>query len=325
MVRGFLMPRRSLLMPDITLTSAPVTWQVVNLISGATTRGANGYVEFEASTVAAFHGGITWLPSPQRAEMVDGVLNPISLPVNDPDIWNWRVSPRLGVRWESFHINVGEGGTDLSSAAIVPGKGPVRVLQGPKGASVVDFRDTGDGSLVLVLSDGTESPPIPFTRGPAGPANEIEIGTVLRGDEAHASLVGEAPHQVLNLVLPKGDPGNPEDLNDATTERRGLMSAEDKAAVEAINRPAPESTAVARADLDVNGWVGRVGTECRVPTHDPLTDAGEAVHPSVLYFPDGWNGHRYWMAYTPYAGGTDGREDPCIAYSDDGTNWTVPT
>ena len=55
-------------------------------------------------------------------------------------------------------------------------------------------------------------------------------------------------------------------IPEATTEQRGLMSAEDKAAVEAINRPAPESTAVARADLDVNAWVGRVGTECRVPT-----------------------------------------------------------
>jgi hypothetical protein len=158
--------------------------------------------------------------------MVDGVLAPIDLPINDPEVWNWRVSPHLGVVWEPFHINVEEGGTDLSSAAIVPGKGPVRVLQGPKGASVVDFRDTGDGALVLVLSDGTESPPIPFTRGPAGPANEIEIGTVMRGDEPYASLSGDAPHQVLNLVLPKGDPGNPEDLVDATTEQRGLMSAE---------------------------------------------------------------------------------------------------
>ena len=91
-----------------------------------------------------------------------------------------------------------------------------------------------------------------------------------------------------------------------------------------INRPAVESTAISRTDLDVNGWVGRVGSPCSVPTHDPVSESGEAVHPSVLYFPDGWNGHRYWMAYTPYAGGTDGREDPCIAYSDDGDTWTVP-
>ena len=216
-------------MADITLTSAPVTWRIANLIRGAKARGANGYVEFEASTVAAFHGGLTWLPSPQRVNVVDGVMDPIDLPINDPDLWNWRVSPHLGVHWDPFHINVDEDGTDLSSAAIVPGKGPVRVLQGPKGASIVDFRDTGDGALVLILSDGTESPPVPFTRGPAGPANQIEIGTVMRGDEAYASLTGEAPSQRLNLTLPKGDPGNPEDLIDATPKQRGLMAAADKA------------------------------------------------------------------------------------------------
>lgn len=216
-------------MADITLTSAPVAWQVANLIQGSTARGANGYVEFEADAVAVHHGALMWLPSPQRAEMIDGALASINLPINDPDVWNWKVTPHLGVAWPPFHINVEEGGTDLATAAIVPGKGPVRVVQGPPGASVVDFRDTGDGALVLVLSDGTESPPIPFTRGPAGPANEIEIGTVLRGDEAYASLVGDAPHQRLNLVLPKGDPGRPEDLNDATPEKRGLMSATDKA------------------------------------------------------------------------------------------------
>ena len=221
-------------MADITLTSAPVTWQVANQIQGSTARGANGYVEFEADAVAAHHGALMWLPSPQRVEMVDGVLAPISLPINDPDIWNWRVSPHLGVNWPPFHVNVEEGGTNLATAAVVPGKGPVKVVQGPAGASVTDFRDTGDGSLVLVLSDGTESPPIPFARGPVGPANEIEIGTVLAGDEPYASLSGEAPHQVLNMILPKGDPGSPEDLVDATPERRGLMSAEDKALLDEL-------------------------------------------------------------------------------------------
>ena len=91
-----------------------------------------------------------------------------------------------------------------------------------------------------------------------------------------------------------------------------------------IQRPGPDSTAVTRGQVDVNGWVGRAGVECAVPTHEPASSAGEAVHPSVLYFPDGWGGHRYWMGYTPYAGGSDGREDPCIAYSDDGTTWKVP-
>lgn len=41
-----------------------------------------------------------------------------------------------------------------------------------------------------------------------GPANKITIGTVTKGEEAQATLSGESPSQVLNLVLPKGDKGD---------------------------------------------------------------------------------------------------------------------
>lgn len=76
--------------------------------------------------------------------------------------------------------------------------------------------------------------------------------------------------------------------------------------------------------LDPNEWFGRVGKRSVVPTPDPVSADGEAVHPSVLYFPDGWNGYRYWMGFTPYAGGNDKYEDPCIAASHDGDTWEVP-
>lgn len=46
------------------------------------------------------------------------------------------------------------------------------------------------------------------------------------------------------------------------------------------------------------------------------------VHPKVLYFQNGFSGHKYWMAYTPYPNSNDRYENPCIAYSDDGFNWT---
>lgn len=49
-------------------------------------------------------------------------------------------------------------------------------------------------------------------------------------------------------------------------------------------------------------------------------------HPSVVYVPEGWNGHPYWMAETPYppfhvAPYKDRWELPCIHYSDDGIHW----
>lgn len=194
-------------MADIALPAAPVTWPVANQIQGATARGANGYVEFEAEAVAVFQGGLTWLPSPQRAEMINGEMVPIDLPINDPDVWNWKVTPRLGVAWPPFHVNVDEDGTNLSSAATAPGKGPVQVVQGRQGASVVGAEDQGDGTIRFILDDGTRTAPMPITQGPAGPANRIQIGTVLRGDDPYASLTGAPPNQVLNLVLPKGDPG----------------------------------------------------------------------------------------------------------------------
>lgn len=49
-------------------------------------------------------------------------------------------------------------------------------------------------------------------------------------------------------------------------------------------------------------------------------------HPSVAFLPDGWNGHRYWMAQTPFPPVAiepyqDRWELPCIHYSDDGISW----
>lgn len=46
------------------------------------------------------------------------------------------------------------------------------------------------------------------------------------------------------------------------------------------------------------------------------------AHPKVLYFSDGFSQHQFWMAYTPYPFSRDAYENPCIAYSDDGYEWT---
>lgn len=47
----------------------------------------------------------------------------------------------------------------------------------------------------------------------------------------------------------------------------------------------------------------------------------QIVHPKVLYFPNKFGGHKYWMAYTPYPFANDAYENPCVAYSSDGYNW----
>ena len=48
----------------------------------------------------------------------------------------------------------------------------------------------------------------------------------------------------------------------------------------------------------------------------------QPTHPKVLYFKNGWNGHKYWMSYTPYPNNNNAEENPCITYSDDGYNWS---
>lgn len=58
------------------------------------------------------------------------------------------------------------------------------------------------------------------------------------------------------------------------------------------------------------------------PTPD---GTGMAIHPGVVDFGGSpWNGHRYWMAMTPYPYTNDQEENPCILVSDDGYTWEVP-
>ena len=51
----------------------------------------------------------------------------------------------------------------------------------------------------------------------------------------------------------------------------------------------------------------------------------EIVHPSVLFFANGWNGYRYWMGYTPYDNNNSDYEDPSLAVSNDNITWDTPS
>lgn len=48
------------------------------------------------------------------------------------------------------------------------------------------------------------------------------------------------------------------------------------------------------------------------------------IHPKVISFENEWNGFKYWMAYTPYPFGDSDKENPCLAASNNMTNWYVP-
>src|SRR6478736_8790978 len=64
------------------------------------------------------------------------------------------------------------------------------------------------GQVLGVNADGTKLTFLPpGGAGGPGPANVLTIGTVTQGATASATITGTPPAQVLNLVLPKGDPG----------------------------------------------------------------------------------------------------------------------
>ena len=59
---------------------------------------------------------------------------------------------------------------------------------------------------------------------------------------------------------------------------------------------------------------------CEIDTAN-IGPHNDVVHPSCLYFKDGWNGYKYWMAITPYPKTVSTFENPCMIVSNDGDNW----
>lgn len=66
-------------------------------------------------------------------------------------------------------------------------------------------------------------------------------------------------------------------------------------------------------------------------THDPFEDEinhGDVVHPCVRYIPKGYEGHCWWMVYTPYYAANDKTENPILCYAESNdptppTRWKV--
>lgn len=68
----------------------------------------------------------------------------------------------------------------------------------------VDVRDLGDGTAMLVLSNGSEVGPVAPLEAIPGPPNSLSIGTVSAAQTPSASITGTAPNQTLNLVTQIG-------------------------------------------------------------------------------------------------------------------------
>lgn len=83
----------------------------------------------------------------------------------------------------------------------------VTVTTLPAGSSATATYDKSTGTLALGIPQGSKGDT--GATGATGPANVLTIGSVTSGKVANATITGEAPNQVLNLVLEKGEQGEP--------------------------------------------------------------------------------------------------------------------
>lgn len=82
--------------------------------------------------------------------------------------------------------------------------------QGPAGFSPIATVSKTDNVTTITITDedGTTTAQVyDGTDGADGQNNTLTIGTVSSGATPSATITGESPNQVLNLVLPKGDTG----------------------------------------------------------------------------------------------------------------------
>lgn len=87
--------------------------------------------------------------------------------------------------------------------------------EGQDGVGISDATMNANYTLTLTFTDGTSytTPPIRGAQGepgPIGPTPDISIGTVTTGaagSQAEATMTGTPERPVLNLTIPRGDPG----------------------------------------------------------------------------------------------------------------------
>ena len=96
-----------------------------------------------------------------------------------------------------------KGGTllDFVTLSVVS----VTVTTLPAESSATATYDKATGTLALGIPQGSKGDT--GATGATGPANVLTIGSVTSGKVTSATITGEAPNQVLNLVLEKGDKG----------------------------------------------------------------------------------------------------------------------
>lgn len=62
------------------------------------------------------------------------------------------------------------------------------------------------------------------------------------------------------------------------------------------------------------------GNPCSIEPFKCEENHGDIVHPCVRYIPEGFEGHKWWMVYTPYYSADASLENPILCYGDSDDN-----
>lgn len=62
------------------------------------------------------------------------------------------------------------------------------------------------------------------------------------------------------------------------------------------------------------------GERCKVLGQEDNESHGDIVHPCVRYIPEGFRGHKWWMAYTPYYSSNSAIENPHLCWGEENGN-----
>ena len=74
--------------------------------------------------------------------------------------------------------------------------------------------------------------------------------------------------------------------------------------------------------------VMKPGQPCHIEPFKQEVNHGDVVHPCVRYIPEGYEGHCWWLVYTPYYGADASMENPILCYAESNepippTDWKV--
>lgn len=102
----------------------------------------------------------------------------------------------------------GESGVYIGDTEPVDEATKVWIQPDGQGSNILKIKNSeGQFEGILSIKGDQGIPGQDGEDGSPGPANTLTIGTVQSGDIPSATITGQAPNQVLNLVLVKGDTG----------------------------------------------------------------------------------------------------------------------